>query len=284
MDIPYCWPSSQKMCILISYEEWRAVSKWDHWHERLIPLQTVAFLVSFLQKALFLLIKLSRQLGISSVLSSVHLLGRELAQVLPKGIRMTSRFHMEKEDATRKSNARSLRQIYPKTWTNYFKDLFCVRFPCRRAQGRLSGPARTVLLRLLVMRNRHIPSAQPSRLALQAPPSLPLTQWILRLPSSSSSPLWHWSETPTGHTVHNEIKTRICKDDAFLDSLIGQMLSWGSDHLSTQALPGPNRLLLAELLRERETIRDCKPKTRYAEGPPDTKHVEENTDDDVHGW
>lgn len=111
--------------------------------------------------------------------------------------------------------------------------------------------ARTVdLLQLLVMSNS--PSAQPSRLVLQAPPSFPLTPRILQLPSSSSSsPLWHWSETPMGHTVGNEIKTGICKDDAFLDSLIDQMLSWESGHLSTQVLPIPNRLLLAELLRER---------------------------------
>lgn len=48
---------------------------------------------------------------------------------------------------------------------------------------------------------------------------------------SSSSPLWHWPETPTGHTVGNEIRSGICKDDAFLDSLTSQMLNWGSGHL-----------------------------------------------------
>ena len=92
--------------------------------------------------------------------------------------------------------------------------------------GELKVPRTVDLLQLLIVRNRHIPSAQPSQLVLQAPPSLPLTLWILQLPfSSSSSPLGHRSETPTGHTVGKEIKTRICKDDAFLDSLIGQMLS-----------------------------------------------------------
>lgn len=169
-----------------------------------------------------------------------------------------SRFHIEKEDATRRCNGRSFRQTYPKAWTSYFKYLFCVHPPCRKAQGSQD-----------CWPSRHEKWAHPQVLHPSDLPCrhFPPSPWILQLPSfssSSSSSLWHWSETPTGHTVGNEIKTGICKDHAFLDSLIGQMLSWGSGHLSTQALPVPNRSWLAELLRERgKQLGTANPKSRY---------------------
>lgn len=133
-DIPHCWPSRQKLCTLITHEERHAVRRWDPWHEQHPSLQTAVFFISLWKKLPF--INLSRQLGIPSVvLSSVHLSWLELAQMLLKGTGMMPCFCMDKEDAMRRFNARSLRQNLFKGLDHYFKDSFCAHPPCRRAQG-----------------------------------------------------------------------------------------------------------------------------------------------------
>lgn len=82
-----------------------------------------------------------------------------------------------------------------------------------------------------------------------------------------------------GHTVGKEIKTGICKDEAFLESLIGQMLSWGSGHLSIQALP------VQQVIAKREGDNlGLQPQNPGTQHPPDTINLEEKMADDVHGW
>lgn len=190
------------------------------------------------------LINLSRQLGIPSELSSVHLCQPELAQELLEGTGMMPWFCMDKEEAMRRFSGRSLRHTYP----NARSTISRIHFVHVLLAGELEA-ARTVdLLQLLMVGNGHIPAPA------QSPSPDPQ---ILQLPSfSSCSPLWHCSETPMGHTVGKEIKTGIYKDDAFLESLIGQMLSWGSSHLSMQALPVQQVIAKGG----RVTIWDCSPK------------------------
>lgn len=248
-DMPHCWPSRQKLCTLVTHEVQHAVRRWDHWHEQLPSLQTAVFFISLWQKAP--IDKAQQATGHSPccfILSS---------PVLAWAGPSAAERHWDDamfSHGRRRFSGRSLRQHLSKGLDHYFKDSFCACPPCRRAQGSQD---------LLTFSSSSwwavVTSPALSSETCPAGTSLPLTPQILQLPSfSSSSPLWHWSETPMGHTVGNEIKAGICKDDAFLESLIGQMLIWGSGHLSIQALPVQQ--VIAK--RERVTIWDCNPKTQ----------------------
>lgn len=231
---------------------WRAVKRWDHWHE---PLQTAVSFISLWQKAL--IDKPQQAAGhllCCFILSSPvwAWAGPSAAERLWDDATFFAwRKKMPREDAMGGPLDKPIQRLG--------STLSRIHFVHVLLAGELEV-ARTVdFLQLLMVRNGHIPSTQLGDLLCRHFPS-PDPQ-ILQLPSSSSSsssPLWHWSQTPMGHTVGNEIKTGICKDDAFLESLIGQMLSWESGHLFIQALPVQQ--VIAK--RERVTIWDFNPKTQ----------------------